>query len=479
MKSKAYLALALSLLLISAAVIARAEPLDDTIQALMAKRKIPGLSLAVFKDGAIVKAQGYGVRDLATKAPVTVDTLFQAGSDSKAVAAMGALYLVEQKKLTLDGNVSDLLRTWKVPDNHFTAGHPVTLRQLLSHTAGTTVHGFRGYLGGAPIPTVVQILNGTPPANSAPVWVVSEPGSAWSYSGGGYVIAQQLMMDVSGQAFPDFMQDHVLRPLGMNASTFAQPLPEPLIPRAATGHWTGNRALPTWWNVYPEMAPAGLWTTPSDLARFAIALQQSLAGRPHPVLSPASVKLMVTPVKNNYGLGLAIQGSGPTARFMHGGRNEGFDTMLVAYTEAGMGVAIMINANDDSKFMLRVQDAVAQAYGWPDYHPYVTPKPIPDKEPAVTEQIRQAYLAAQAGKLDQALFTPELGKALAKVIPGPVTNDLKAAGSLQSISLVERKDYPGGHRVYEYIIVCSESTAIARCSYDANGKLERFALRPE
>jgi len=479
MKSKAYPALALSLLLIAVAVIARAEQLDDTIQALMAKRKIPGLSLAVFKDGVIVKATGYGVRDLATQAPVTTDTLFQAGSDSKAVAAMGALYLVEQKKLTLDGNVNDLLRTWKVPDNHFTAGHPVTLRQLLSHTAGTTVHGFRGYLGGAPIPTVVQILNGTPPANSPPVWVVSEPGVAWSYSGGGYVIAQQLMMDVSGQAFPDFMQDHVLRPLGMNASTFAQPLPEALIPRAATGHLAGIHPLPTWWNVYPEMAPAGLWTTPSDLARFAMALQRSLSGQPHPVLSPASVQLMVTPVKNNYALGLGIQGSGPTARFTHGGRNEGFDTMLVAYTQAGMGVAIMINANDDSKFMLRVQDAVAQAYGWPDYHPYVTPKPIPDKEPAVTEQIKQIYVAAQAGKLDETLFTPELARALARVIPGQVTNDLKAGGELQSISLVERKDYPGGHRVYQYLIVSHDLIGMARCSYDAKGRIERLIFMPE
>ena len=437
------------------------------------------MSLAVIKDGVIVKAKGYGVTALQGGVPVTVDTLFQAGSDSKAVAAMGALSLVDQKKLALDEDANAVLRSWHIPGNTFTAGHPVTLRELLSHTAGMTVHGFRGYPNNGPVPTLQQVLDGQPPANSPAIRVEAVPGSAWNYSGGGYVVAQQMMIDVTGKTFPDFMRDTVLRPLGMNASTFDQPLPAAQRGLAATGYLRGIRPVAGGWNVYPEMAPAGLWTTASDLARFALALQHSLAGGTHPVLSAASVRLMVTPVKNNYALGLGLQGSGPTARFMHGGRNEGFDTMLVAYTEAGMGAVIMINANEDSKFMLRVQDAVAQAYGWPDYHPYVTPQPIPDQEPAVTEQIRQIYLAAQAGKFDPALFTPGLARGLANVIPGQVTQDLQAGGALQSISLVERKDYPGGHRVYQYAIVCSGETVMARCSYDASGKIERFILLPE
>jgi CubicO group peptidase (beta-lactamase class C family) len=465
-------------ILLGTTTVLRADPLDDTILDLMAKRKIPGLSLAVIKDGVIVKAKGYGVTSLAGGSPVTPDTLFQAGSDSKAVAAIGALYLVDQKKLTLDRNVNELLHSWHVPENAFTTGHPVTLRELLSHTAGMTVHGFRGYATTGPVPTLEQVLDGEPPANSPAIRVEATPGSKWNYSGGGYVVAQQLMNDVSGKPFPEFMQEHVLRPLGMNASTFAQPLPPARAALAATAYPQVGRPVPGGSNVYPEMAPAGLWTTASDLARFAISLQQSFAGQPHPVLTAASARLMITPVMNHYALGLAVKGEGQSAMFSHGGRNEGFDTLLNAYTNVGLGVVIMINANDNSRFMIRVQDAVALAYGWPDYHPYVSPSPIPDLEPAVTEQLRQVYLAALEGKLDQALFTPALGKSLAAVIPGQVTNELKASGPLKSFSLVEHKEYPGGHRVYQYLIITGE-TVLLRCSYNASGKIERLILIPE
>src|SRR5262249_16319368 len=156
------------------------------------------LSLAIIQDGKIVKAKGYGVTEKGGKTPITTTTLFQAGSISKAVAAMGALHLVEQGKLMLDEDVNSRLTSWKVPENEFTKDKKVTLRGILSHSAGLTVHGFPGYAVDSPFPTLVQILDGEKPANTQAIRVDILPGSRWRYSGGGYTIMQQMILDVAG-----------------------------------------------------------------------------------------------------------------------------------------------------------------------------------------------------------------------------------------------------------------------------------------
>ena len=456
----------------------RASELDDTIVALMAKRKIPGLSLAIIKDGVIVKAQGYGVTRLEGGAPVTADTLFQAGSVSKPVTALGALRLVEQQKLSLDANVNSALRSWHLPENEFTRDNPVTLRRLLSHTAGTTVHGFPGYAVDAAVPTLVQVLDGQPPANTKPIRVDFTPGSKWRYSGGGYVIVQQLLTDVSGRSFPDFMQETVLGPLGMNASTFAQPLPASRASLAATGYRSGGKPVPGGWHVYPEMAPAGLWTTPSDLARVLIAVQKSYAGAPGGLLKPDTARQMLTVEKGNFGLGFHLTGQEGLEQFDHNGRDDGFDTFTRAYRGAGLGAVIMINANDDSLFMIRVIDAIAKEYNWPGHVPYASPKAIVDQEPEVTKAIQAVFLATQQGKFGPTLYTPELGKFLATVIPGDATRTLQEMGALQSFTLVRRWNN-GPDRAYRYHVVAANDTAIAQCIYRPDGKIVMISLQPE
>lgn len=348
---------------------ARADTVDDTITALMAKRNIPGLSLAIIQNGTIVKAKGYGVVEQGSAIPVTTDTLFQAGSVSKSVAALGALYLVETRKVSLDANVNSALKTWQVPENLFTRYRNVTLRRLLSHSAGLTVHGFPGYAVDAPLPTLVQVLNGAKPANTAAIRVNLVPGSKWRYSGGGYTVLQQLIIDVTGRPFPDYMREKVLEPLGMRDSTYEQPLPANRAALTATGHLAGKpaRVVPGRWHVYPEMAAAGLWTTPSDLARFAIALQDTFAGRSAPVISPALAVQMLTPQMDNDGLGVFLVGAAETRRFEHGGRDEGFDAQMTAYLKSGQSAVIMINTNDNSRVVAQVMEAIADAYGWPDY----------------------------------------------------------------------------------------------------------------
>ncbi|ACT91366.1 serine hydrolase domain-containing protein [Dyadobacter fermentans] len=354
--------LILSLLLF--AFNAQADELDDFIRSQMQKRRIPGLSLAIIQDGKILKAQAYGLIDKDGKVPVTTNTLFQAGSVSKSVAAMGALYLVEQNKLALDEDVNVKLKSWKVPDNEFTKDKKVTLRGLLSHTAGLTVHGFPGYAVGEKMPSVIQILDGTAPANTRPVRVDFVPGSRWRYSGGGYTVMQQLVEDVTGAAFPEFMKIHVLSPLGMNNSTYQQPLPPEPAKSTATGHYNNRSVVEGRWHIYPEMAAAGLWTTPSDLARFAISIQNANAGKSGSILSQSMTRQMLTDQKNRDGLGVFLQGDSTTLRFGHNGRDEGFDALLTASAHKGNGIVIMINANDNSHMMGRIVDFIADYYHW-------------------------------------------------------------------------------------------------------------------
>lgn len=345
---------------------AHADKIDDVIKIEMQKRQIPGLSIAIIEDGKIVKAQGYGVTEKDGKSAVTPSTLFQAGSVSKSVAALGALHLVEQGKLALDEDVNKKLVSWKLPDNEFTADKKVTLRALLSHSAGLNVHGFPGYATDAPMPTVVQVLNGEKPANTAPVRVDMAPGSKWRYSGGGYTVMQLLMTDVTGKPFPELMHETVLKPLGMAASTFTQPSLAANTGANASGHYAGQKMVQGRWHLYPEMAAAGLWTNPSDLARFAIGIQQSLAGTVNPAISAAMTRAMLTGQMENDGLGVFLKGSGKTLEFSHGGRDEGFDTHMSAFAETGRGVVIMINANDNSTMNQRILAAIGAQYHWPD-----------------------------------------------------------------------------------------------------------------
>src|SRR5713226_8710577 len=255
-------------------------PLRMDLSQLMKLYNVPGLSIAVIDDYKIVWAKGYGVTETGSRTPVTAETLFQAGSISKPVAATGALYLVEHGKLALDENVNEKLKTWKVPENKFTKNEKVTLRRLMSHTAGLTVHGFPGYDVNEPLPTLVQIFNGEKPANTAAIHVDILPGTKEVYSGGGVTIEQQLMMDVTGKAFPTLMRELVLDKLGMADSSYEQPLPPARAAMTASGTYADGRVVHGRWHIYSEMAAAGLWTTPTDLSKFAIKLRcQNMANR--------------------------------------------------------------------------------------------------------------------------------------------------------------------------------------------------------
>lgn len=327
--------------------------------------RVPGVSIAVINDCRLEWAKGYGVLDHDRGTPTTTSSLFQAASISKPVAAAAALRLVSEGALNLDEDVNAYLRSWRVPANGEWQPR-LTLRLLLSHTAATTVHGFPGYRRGRPVPALDEVLDGLPPSNTAPVRVDAIPGMSFRYSGGGTTIVQQLLVDVLGKPFPGIMNDLVLEPLGMGDSTYEQPLPERLWPRAAAGHRGQYEKVAGDWHVYPEMAAAGLWTIPSDLARYAISILEARAGARHPFLSPSVLRDLLTPQNGgDYGLGFLLEGAGNAFRFGHTGSNEGMRCAMVAYADQGCGAVVMTNGDNGSLLCAEVVKALGAVYGWP------------------------------------------------------------------------------------------------------------------
>ena len=351
--------------LLPAVLVAGAPQPTYSVTDRMAHYGVPAVSVAVINDGRIEWARGYGVREAGGS--VTTATLFQAASISKPITATAALRLVEAGRLDLDGDVNDRLRSWHVPESAYTAEHPVTLRGLLSHTAGLTVSGFPGYAAGEAVPTLVGVLDGE--GNTDPVRVDTTPGTAARYSGGGFAVAQLLVEDVTGEPFAAVVGRTVLDPLGMERSTFAQPLPDALGGEAAVAHDEGGAPVAGRWHTYPERAAAGLWTTPTDLARFLLGLRAAWLGEPGAILSPEMTREMFTRGMVSYGLGIGVDNAGDSLRVGHNGANWGYRAVMVLYPATGDGAVVMTNADAGGEIRYEILRAISQAYGWPDFKP--------------------------------------------------------------------------------------------------------------
>jgi CubicO group peptidase (beta-lactamase class C family) len=339
-----------------------------TIQDRMKYYETQAVSVAMIDNNKIVWANAYqSSPDLHTHKNIDEHTLFQAASISKPVTAMGALLLVQQGKLSLDEDVNTYLKSWKVPENKFTTTEKVTLRRLLSHTAGTSVHGFAGYDEHDEIPTTVEILRGKKPiVNSGLVKVTSVPGTQHKYSGGGTTIVQLLIEDITGEKFDVWMKRNILVPFGMTSSTFEQPLNKESRKHAATGYYQNGKHVV---HVYPEKAAAGLWTTPTDLAKFAIRVSQILEGTESGPIDQKLIQEALTiqhPIEGYGGVGLGFfvkKSDKKHTSFGHSGGNEGFISDLVMYPDLKKGYVVMVNNDGAWDIIPEIEGSLAHVYG--------------------------------------------------------------------------------------------------------------------
>lgn len=353
------------------AVVVRGEDVRFSLEARMREYKINAVSVAVIDNYEVVWSKAYGLADAEAGTPATTQTTFLAGSISKSVNALGQLMAVADGLYTLDAPINDALESWKLPDNDLTRAKPVTLRMLLSHTGGTTVHGFRGYAPSEQVPTILQILDGKPPANSAPIRVDLAPGTKFRYSGGGTTITQLALGEKSKQPYPDVMAARVLGPLGMVDSSFDQVLSPARLAKAAVGYDAAGKQSDGKRFIYPEMAAAGLWTTPADLARFFAEVAKARAGKSK-LVSQAIATQMTTKVTDvdemntdAVGLGVFLMNKNGAIYFGHGGSDIGFQADAMISLDGGHGVVIMTNSENGWRLFTEIERTVMAAYGWP------------------------------------------------------------------------------------------------------------------
>jgi len=313
---------------------------------------IPSVSIAVVDHGRLAWARAYGWADRATHRRATSQTLYQAASLSKTANAVLVLHLVRQGRLSLDTDIRHYLRTWIFPDNDSSKGKKVTLRDLLSHTAGIGVPGFKGYDKGKPVPTLGQILDGRFPANNEAVRPVVPPGKMVQYSGGGIVIIQKILQDQMKEDYAALIEQQLLVPLQLLHSTYAMPLPALLAQHAASGYDKDEKEIAGKYKIYPELAPAGLWTTPLDFAHLLMTVQRQY-----------SREGMTTPVLDNSALGGFIYHMGDADYFAHTGHNAGFNAVYYYDMAKGNGVVIIVNS-DNNAILPEILKSVADVYNW-------------------------------------------------------------------------------------------------------------------
>jgi CubicO group peptidase (beta-lactamase class C family) len=339
-----------------------------TLAERMAKYKVKGMSIAVIHDYKIVWAKGYGWADEEEKRPVTPETLFEPGSISKTLNAVGILRLAQENKLDLYADINTYLKSWTFPYDSLSKGKKITLANLLSHTAGLSVHGFPGHDINGPIPTLLQVLDGQKPSFTPAVRSLFEPGLKFQYSGGGTSISEIILEDLVRQPYENWMYEQVLKPIGMTHSTYAQPLSSELRHKAATAYNSNGLPLAGKFHVYPEQAAAGLWMTPSDLCNYIIDMQLALKGQASKVLSPEMVNLHLTPYQNaNAAMGTFIVDFNGAKYFQHGAGNDGFCGQFWGSIEGGYGVAVFLNT-DNPKLLQEVINSVAKVYQWQNFH---------------------------------------------------------------------------------------------------------------
>ncbi|WP_420139474.1 serine hydrolase domain-containing protein [Sphingomonas sp.] len=332
----------------------------------MASYRVPGTAIAVMRAGRLSAVQGFGTRVAGRDAAIDADTLFSVGSVSKLASATLCLRLVASGTLDLDRDVNDYLRRWRVPAGSHGDDRAVTLRMLLSHTSGFNVHGFADYTPGAPLPTLVQTLNGEPPAMNRALARIDPAGTRSRYSGGGYMIVQAVIEDATGERFDAVAKRLLFDPLEMRRSRF-EPAPGPAIGNIAHAHGPDGKpvALPRGWQSFPELAASGLWTTAGDLAHMIVALGTSYRGRSGYMPQELAVDMMTAVTPGFTGLGPRLAGEGMARIFHHAGANDSYKAYVEGNLASGDGLVVLTNGARGDVLGDEIRNAVSDACTWP------------------------------------------------------------------------------------------------------------------
>jgi CubicO group peptidase (beta-lactamase class C family) len=358
-----------------------------TIAQRMAEYNVKGMSIAVIHDYKIVWAKGYGWADEASKTAVTTETLFEPGSISKTLNAVGILKLAQEGKLDLNTDINTYLKSWKFPYDSLSNGKKITLTHLLTHTAGLTVHGFPGHGLNDPQPTIYQVLNGEAPSFTPAVRSMYEPGLRYEYSGGGTSISQVILTDMTGEPYDTWMYNNVLKPIGMVNSTYAQPPSLDKQRVCATAYRSDGSALVDRFHMYPEQAAAGLWMTPTDLANYIIDMQHAYKGEKSKVLNADMIKLHLSAYNDGpTALGSFIQDHDGVLYFEHGAGNDGFCGQFFGSLEDGNGVVVFLNS-EDGKILPEITNSVAKVYKWKNFYQ----EPRRKKTVEVADEVKETY----------------------------------------------------------------------------------------
>lgn len=345
------------------------KSIDAFIEKAMKKHHVPAVSIAIVENGNIKYTHGYSINKQLT---VKQYTIFQSASIGKSVSAYGSLLLVDHHKINLDTSVNDYLKNWKVPDSDYTTQYMVTLRNILDMTSGLSIPGFYGHSVNDALPTLKQILNGEKPAENQPIRVMFVPGSKYYYSGGSYVVLEQLIEDVTGNSFAEYMREKVLSPIHMHDSQFIAILPKTMWPRAIPGFLKNDKMIPGKWKIIPALGAGGMWTTPTDLAKFSINVMRSFNGQKGGLISQQLAKEMLTRQKNtDFGLGFIIDGCGKSLNFRKEGHNIGFYAWLIAFPNTKQGAIVMTNSENGMQLIKETIREISKAYKWPTHYPIV------------------------------------------------------------------------------------------------------------
>ena len=347
------------------AFVGETKPAD--VETSMARHKTPAFSVAVIRNGTLDWSAAWG-RLQTDGARAGCDSLFQAGSLAKPATVLAALRMQQQGIVDFDADIEATLSSWHLPAGRQTHAHPVTLRNLFTHTAGITPGGYEGYVQGQPIPTDPQTVAGEAPSNSRKAEVLEAPGTSLNYSGGGYTVAEIALQDRLHEPFEQIMRSWLTVPIGMKQADFTQPLPAASHGYTVRGHQADGSVVPGGWHNHPEQAAAGLWATASDLATLLIELRKGWQGRSEVFTQDSIRELLANPI-DGHGYGFRLIGEGDRVFLTHYGGTVGYRAGMTMNLETGDGAVYLTNSDNGSDLGLEFLAAVSGVYDWPVFRP--------------------------------------------------------------------------------------------------------------